>query len=98
MSMTRFPGFILLILLTISATLQAQGPKKKEGHTTSTIHPNVDIIPGIVVVKLKPEFRHFSNDLKALQNHPFLSESIKKFDVRKFEKMLPTSKAPANAI
>jgi serine protease len=53
--------------------------------------------PGVVLLKLKPEYRKYTNDLNALAQHPLLAEDFKRYRVKKFEQMFAGSKAPESA-
>jgi serine protease len=92
-------SLLLLAFFTVTSTLLAQYTKKKGVEISHSVNSNnASIVPGMLIVKLKPEYRHYSNNLSALLKHPLLSEHFKKHRVQKFEKLFPHSKTPAEGL
>jgi serine protease len=93
-------AFLLLLLTVVHINSKAQqlekNLQKKKSLHHSAIKKN-NIIPGILIVKLKPEYREYTNKLTSLKNDPKLQASLGKVNLSKFEQMFPNSKAPASA-
>ncbi len=88
--MSQFNKISLFVLaILFSGSLIAQEFKKNPVSKTN-INTNENIIPGTIVLKLKPEFRHFTNNITALKNIPALTEVLKKYKIEKFVKMFPS--------
>ena len=76
----------------------SQTIKNKAKTTTdySALSLNENIIPGTLVLKLKPEYRSFINNGNGLKNHPSLTRNMARFGVKNFTKLIPNSKQPAS--
>ena len=96
MSMIRFVVLFVLIVVTVGNGLLAQNFYKKNIAVAAAVKSTTgnNTTPGILIVKLKPEYRHYSNDLNALYNQPILHAYLKKHNASKFEMMFPHSKPP----
>jgi serine protease len=97
MSVVRFVVLFILMIVNIGHGLLAQNFKKGSIPNSVVKQVGINIVPGVLIVKLKPEHRDFSNDLNALLRQPVLSEIFKKSRVSKFEKMFSASKPPVAA-
>jgi serine protease len=83
------PILVLAMIINISAQ-----DFKKTAAKKSSVNENANVIPGSIIVKLKPEFRHLTNNLNALKKIPGLEEVFRKYNVQKFAKMFPHRTGP----
>ncbi|HVD99017.1 MAG TPA: S8 family serine peptidase [Cytophagaceae bacterium] len=98
MSIGKFTFIWLALLSGFQAGIQAQDIDYKKTRTSSSsvsTQKNDYIIPGIVVVKLKPEYRSLTNNLNALLGQGTMGTQLRKHKVEKFTKWFPNCKAPA---
>jgi serine protease len=97
MHVLRFVVLFILIIVNTGHGLLAQNFQKGALVNPVVKKNGTGVVPGVLIVKLKPEHRAFSNDLNALLRQPILNKTFKKSGVNKFEKMFPASKPPIAA-
>lgn len=86
----------LSLILVFSTFIGSQGQDFKNKPTKKyTIPKDAKIVPGVVLLKLKPEYRLYTNNLEALKRNKAVAEHLNKYNVKKFEKLTPQATAPA---
>ncbi len=87
-----------LFVTILGIPLQAQQAKYQlpSGYTTSQ-KTNTNIVPGVILTKLKPEFRHYTNNLAALKRNKILTPYLQQFEITRFEKLTPEATPPTEA-